>query len=139
MSHPSPDRASDDLERGAEAGQSVRNRRREAAKRHHPDLGGDPVEFIRVMQAISDDSETQPLEPASLPRPDQAQTATNRPSDPTRRPRRATTATTQGVTCRTTRKSRAVRTVRNTSSRLIRELRQHIPRSLPGSRRYGQL
>lgn len=139
MNRPSPDRASDDLQRDAEAGQSVRNLRREAAKRHHPDLGGDPVEFIRVMQAISDDSETLPLDSSPVPRRDQAQTATDRLSDATRRTRRATTATTQGVTYRTTTKSRTVRTVRNTSSRLIRELRQHMPRSLPGSRRYGQL
>ena len=124
MNQQHPDRDSDDSQHAAKVAWSTRNLRREAAKRSHPDLGGDPAEFIRVMQAISDGSKKQFNDIPSATSPSQP---------PTRTAARGVT------TYQTTATPRIVRTVRTTSRRLIRELRQHIPRSLPGSRRYGQL
>ena len=84
--------------------------RREAAKRHHPDLGGDADEFIRAMRTLS-------------------------PSE-----RREAGGTSDSeVTIRVTGRSRARHWVSKSQRHLVKGLRSRIPRPLPGSRRYGQL
>ncbi len=89
-------------------------RRREVARRHHPDLGGDPDEFIRAMRAISP--------------------GIGRSGEPV-----ATNATWTTTVVTTTGTSRARRRLVSTGRRLAHHVRTRIPRSFPGSRRYGRL
>lgn len=87
-----------------EAERHARSLRRAAAKRHHPDLGGDADEFVRVMQGLAaGDGGWDPL------------------------------------TVTVTTRSRAARAVRTTSKTVLATVRRRLPRSFPGSRRYGHL
>jgi hypothetical protein len=98
-----------DTPREGQAERDARRRRREIARQHHPDLGGDPEVFIAAMRALQE--------------PDPA--APTRPGIP--------------VTVRSTSRSRLARTVRRRATRLLRGTRHRIPRSVPGSRRYGRV
>lgn len=90
------------------------SRRRALARRHHPDLGGDPERFIEVMRefdrttAYGDDEST-------------------------------TRDVGSTIHVRTTRRSRVRRSISSTRRAVTRRLRCRIPRSVPGARRYGHL
>lgn len=49
-------------------GAAERSRRRALAKRHHPDLGGDPAEFDRAMRATAGSAAGSPAGPGTHPR-----------------------------------------------------------------------
>lgn len=85
------------------AGSAVKSRRRQAAKRYHPDRGGDPTQFISVMQGLAEVN----------PRPSLSVTVTSRHP--------------------------LVREFGAARRRFVYRLRQRLPRSWPGSRRYGHL
>ena len=93
--------------------------RREAAKRLHPDRGGDPAEFDRAMRSF----ETPP--PESVPA-----------SEPAYGPESAGRPIVHGHTTRAARVTKALRT---TSKTVVADVRRRLPRSFPGSRRYGRL
>lgn len=76
--------------------------RREAAKRLHPDRGGDPVEFDRVMKSFE-------------------------------------TADRTVAEVRVRRTGGAIKALRTTSKAVVADVRRRLPRSFPGSRRYGRL
>lgn len=84
--------------------------RRALLRRHHPDLGGDPEEFVRLL-ATWDAAGASPG-----PEPGGATTATTLLA---RRPRRAAW--------------------RRRTRLLARRVSTGLPRRLPGTRRYGQL
>lgn len=90
----------------------TRSLRRAAAKRHHPDLGGDVGEFIRVMQGLAGDGAAPGAVPASAGTP---------------------------LTVSVSTRSRVARAVRATSKTVLATVRRRLPRSVPGSRRYGHL
>lgn len=97
---------------------AARTRRREAAKLHHPDRGGDPAAFARAMESLDRES----AEASGPGGPEGSRT------------------TPAGLTViHTTALSRTLRIVKKTGGHLIRGVRQHIPRSMPASRRYGRL
>lgn len=103
---------------GGEAERVRRARRRAAARLHHPDLGGDPAVFARVMSE---------LDAAGATPPTGSTTSTG------------TAATNPVVTVRATRRSPVARLVGATRRQVLHSVRTRIPRSLPGSRRYGHL
>jgi len=93
--------------------------RRRAARIHHPDVGGDAQEYLRVIAAID------------------AQYGLC--ADPGGDPPGPTTART---TTRSGRSSTTRRTVRRwvrRTRRLTRTLQTWLPRSIPGARRYTEL
>jgi hypothetical protein len=92
---------------------AVRARRREAAKRHHPDLGGDPDEFIRAMRGLEEAAAAGSGHHADTGRGD--------------------------ITILVTGRSRARHWLRRSHRDLVRGLRSRIPRPLPGARRYAEL
>lgn len=103
--------------------------RRALLRRHHPDLGGDPEEFVRVMAAINALGVT--------PAPDVAPSTAATAADSTAgRPGPGTTTTSspsrEGTTTLTPNWRRRGR-------RALRQLRATLPRRVPGARRYGQL
>lgn len=107
--------------RGLIGGEAARrSRRRAVARQHHPDLGGDPAAFDRAMRALE----------AAEPSP---------PAGPRHRRSTGGSATNPVATIRTTSRSRAVRRTITSGTRFVRTLRTRIPRSFPGSRRYGHL
>ncbi len=83
------------------AASSMKSLRRQAAKRYHPDRGGDPAQFIRAMQGL---------------------TEVNRSPSVTVESRRP-----------------VIRWFGAARRRFVYQLRQRLPRSWPGSRRYGHL
>ncbi len=89
---------------------AARARRREVAKRHHPDVGGNAEEFVRAMLALSESER-----------------------------REAGFTSDSDVTVLLTGRSRARRWVRKSQRQIVRGMRSRIPRPLPGSRRYGKL
>lgn len=96
--------------------------RRALLRRHHPDLGGDPEEFVRVMAAID------ALGAASAPTaPSPSREGTAREAQHS-----AATGGPLGTTPRRRRRRRRAR-------RLLLRVRAGLPRRLPGARRYGQL
>lgn len=90
---------------GADAEDDLRARRREVARRHHPDVGGDAETFAREMARLS------------------APAGTDRPA----------------VEVRATRRGRLARTVGTGVRDVVATVRHRLPRSFPGSRRYGRL
>lgn len=90
--------------------------RRAVARRHHPDLGGDPAVFVEEMARL--DRPTTGRTGAQAPRP------TSEPLLPVIvvSPRR-----------------RALGALRRTGVRLVGDVRRRLPRGVPGARRYGRL
>lgn len=116
-----PETASADQAMPTPSGWSLR---REAAKRLHPDLGGDPEEFVRVMQAF-----------AAFPVPATAVSVSPASPggvhlSPARSPVRGT------VTMKPT---TVLARWRREHRRRMRAARARLPRAVPGARRYGQL
>ena len=96
-----------------------RAERRRAARSHHPDLGGDAQEYLRVIAAI-DAKYGLCVDPGgSSPGPTHARTTT-----------RADLVTTI---------RRTVRRWARRARRLTRTLPTGLPRSIPGARRYTTL
>lgn len=88
----------------------VRARRREVARRHHPDLGGDVETYVRAMAELDGDSPGAPGAPA-----------------------------TAGGVVVAVRRRRPLRSAARRGRRLSRELRRRLPRRVPGARRYATL
>ena len=110
-----------DPSRGLAGGEAARRSlRRATARQLHPDLGGDPDDFDRAMRALE----------AAGPPP---------PAGPRHRRSAGGSATNPVATIRTTPRSRAVRRITASGRQLVHTIRTRIPRSLPGSRRYGHL
>lgn len=117
----------------------LRALRREAARRHHPDVGGDAATFVAVMRSLD---ALEAARAAGSTGSTAGRTAEGTPTagvgpwgdGPAAGPASAPT-----ITVTSTAASRARRAVRTTSRRLVGDVRRRIPRSLPGSRRYGQL
>lgn len=96
-----------------------RAERRRAARRHHPDVGGDAQEYLRVI-AATDARYGLCVDPGGRPSgPTQARTTT-----------RADLLTTP---------RRTVRRWARRTRRLTRTLPTRLPRSIPGARRYTTL
>ncbi|WP_134767930.1 hypothetical protein [Nocardioides sp. 1609] len=95
----------------SEPQREVRARRRALAKQHHPDLGGDPAEFVRAMRGLGGSAGDDG--PAAVA------------------PHTTTVAVSRAV--------RTVRRVRGSATTLVATARRRLPRSFPGSRRYGHL
>ncbi|QCW49435.1 hypothetical protein FE634_01615 [Nocardioides dongxiaopingii] len=89
----------------------VRARRRALAKEHHPDVGGDPAEFVRAMRGLGGS--------AGDDGPDAVTSGT--------------------TTVAPSRVARSARRVRGAGTTLVATVRRRLPRSFPGSRRYGHL
>ncbi|MGV8965765.1 MAG: hypothetical protein ACOH2F_05755 [Cellulomonas sp.] len=96
-----------------------RAERRRAARNHHPDVGGDTQEYLRVIAAI-----------------DSRYGLCVDPGGGTPTPARVITTTPVGRLITTRRAFR--RGVRCTR-RLIRTIQTRLPRSIPGARRYTSL
>lgn len=96
-----------------------RTERRQAARRHHPDLGGDAQEYLRVIASI-----------------DERYGLCVDPGGSSTDPRHA--GTTTGVDPLTTVRRALRRWVRR-SRRLTRTVPTKLPRSIPGARRYTTL
>lgn len=75
----------------------LRARRRAIAKRHHPDLGGDPAEFDRAMRALDGPQVGSPVGSAPVPGPGAPHDIVITPSARTRL-RRGVAATRETVT-----------------------------------------
>ena len=88
----------------------ARSARRRAARAHHPDLGGDVDAFIAAMAATG---------PGSHP-----------PYDGADQPRVEVVRTTRG---------RLALVVHRHRRLVVTQLRGRLPRSFPGSRRFGRL
>lgn len=91
-----------------------RRERRRAARTHHPDVGGDLDQYLRVVSEID---------------------ARLGPSD--RPPARAGATTT--VSGRRTAMRRRLRTATREAHRLSRRVRSRLPRGVPGARRWTEL
>jgi len=91
-----------------------RRERRRAARTHHPDVGGDLDQYLRVVSEI--DARLGP---------------SNRP------PARADATTT--VSGRRTAMRRRLRTATREAHRLSRRVRSRLPRGVPGARRWTEL
>ncbi|NNG38519.1 hypothetical protein HJ588_04415 [Flexivirga sp. ID2601S] len=86
--------------------------RRRVARRLHPDLGGDPDDYIAAMQAL----------------------------EQRRAAAMGVLHGAEGMTVvHTTAGSRAVRAVTGRARSVTTAVRRHLPRGWPGARRYGQL
>jgi hypothetical protein len=95
-----------------------RAERRRAARDHHPDVGGDTQEYLRVITAI-DARYGVCVDPGGAPRHTRARTTTR--------------------VGRLTATRRAAHRWVHRTRRLTRTLQTRIPRSMPGARRYTAL
>lgn len=91
-----------------------RRERRRAARAHHPDVGGDLDEYLRVVGEID-----ARLGPAGRPT--------------------AAAGVTTTVSGRRVSVRRRLRTVRRRTRGLSREVRSRLPRGVPGARRWSEL
>lgn len=98
-----------------------RRERRQVARRHHPDIGGDIDVYLRQMRAVDERFAAGQLVPPARER--RASNLDEFASPPDRL---------HGSI-------RRIRTLRHRSRRLTRRVRARIPRWLPGSRRYFDL
>ncbi|RYV50840.1 hypothetical protein [Pengzhenrongella frigida] len=96
-----------------------RAERRHAARSHHPDLGGDAQEYLRVIAAID--------------------ARYGLCVDPGGRPSGRTYARAAAEADLLTAARRTVRRWARRARRLTRTLRTRLPRSIPGARRYIEL
>ncbi|GAB3074933.1 hypothetical protein [Nocardioides zeae] len=113
---PPPDRPDPD---------QLRSLRRAVALRHHPDRGGDPEVFARLMAEL--DPRRSPA--AGLDGPGRAEAG------------RADRASVRPppVTVVETAWTRSTGSLRRRGRSVVALVRQRLPRSVPGSRRYGRL
>ncbi|GAB3110048.1 hypothetical protein GCM10027055_08850 [Janibacter alkaliphilus] len=91
-----------------------RERRWAIARRHHPDLGGDPETYLAAMAALDG-----PTSPTSV----SASVSTPAPA----------------VSVVVTRRRAALRAVRRRARRAGIRTREALPRSVPGARRYATI
>lgn len=115
-SPPSPDRPDPD---------PLRSLRRAAALRHHPDRGGDPEVFARVM------AELDPRRPGAAEPDGPGRAEAGRADRASVRP--------PAVTVVPSTWARTTGPLRRRGRTVIALVRQRLPRSVPGARRYGRL
>lgn len=113
---PSPDRPDPD---------QLRSLRRAAALRHHPDRGGDPEVFARLM------AELDPRRPGAAGPAGPGRAEAGRADRTSVRP--------PPVTVVETAWARTTRPLRRRGRTVLALVRQRLPRSVPGARRYGRL
>lgn len=89
-----------------------RERRWAIARRHHPDLGGDPETYLAAMAALDG-----PTSPTSV----------------------SASVSAPAVSVVVTRRRAALRAVRRRARRAGIRTREALPRSVPGARRYATI